>query len=171
MKKQTHDKPEIPPTNNRELINIAREGLSKAADAAIDRELATDDGEDYGLYSVTDAVKRLAALHQRRMMIMYKLGLGAEGARHHADDTWRAALPEITNKHNALIYIAAIAWGMRNRIIDTNEAKTMIFLVQTQLTVLKADSTSILRDGTLPVDDRQLPLPGLTASGSEGDDA
>ena len=62
--------------------------------------------------------------------------LSIREARVNAGRVWRAELPELTDLSSVLTYIALIAWGQRLRILDVSEAKTMMFMAQTQLTAL-----------------------------------
>jgi len=57
--------------------------------------------------------------------------------RENAANCFRAAMPELSDRASVLAYIACVAWALRMRVIEPSEAKTMMFMAQTQLTALK----------------------------------
>jgi hypothetical protein len=95
-------------------------------------------------------------------------------ARENAGRMWRIDLPELTSKHEVLAYIACVAWGQRMRILDAAEVKSMIFMAQTQLSVLKqtVPSGAGKLSAVNGVDADQEPmLPGLTPINQMADPA
>lgn len=65
-------------------------------------------------------------------------------ARVYADDQlgfalamWRATLPDLLDRHSAQQYVACIAWGMKYGLLDANTAKSMMYVAQNLLTVLR----------------------------------
>jgi hypothetical protein len=70
--------------------------------------------------------------------------------RKRAGDLWRAVLPDILDRRTTTAYIACIAWGSKMQILSPVEAKTMMFMAQTQLTVLKAMSDNPERSTAPP---------------------
>ena len=82
-------------------------------------------------------------------------------AKENAGRMWRIDLPELTSKHNVIAFIACVAWGQRMRILDAAEVKTMIFMAQTQLSVLKQTVPAGKLKTVEGVADTEPLLPGL----------
>jgi len=57
--------------------------------------------------------------------------------RRKAADLWRAVLPDLVDHRTTLAYIACIAWGTKMQLLTPQETKAMMFMAQTQLTVLR----------------------------------
>lgn len=54
-----------------------------------------------------------------------------------ASALWSAALPDPIDNPSTVAYIACVAWGARMRLLTPQETKAMMFLAQTQLSVLR----------------------------------
>lgn len=54
-----------------------------------------------------------------------------------ASDLWRAVLPDLVDHRTTLAYIACIAWGNKMQLLSPADTKAMMFMAQTQLTVLR----------------------------------
>lgn len=91
----------------------------------------------YATMSVSQLIGHLQAVHTRTILEMSALGLPATAAQEHANLRWRAELPDLIDRHSVMQFIALVAWGTRNRVLDAAEGKMLIFLAQTQLSVLK----------------------------------
>ena len=90
-----------------------------------------------GKETITETIERLMNIYAESLVRFQKEPRMTQAqARQNAGGIWRAELPELTDLESVLTYIALIAWGLRLRILDTGEAKTMMFMAQTQLTAL-----------------------------------
>ncbi|MGB7547380.1 MAG: hypothetical protein WBM14_06510 [Terracidiphilus sp.] len=94
---------------------------------------------DYSEMGVREVLDHLATVYANALVSMAEiLNLDPVTARKSAGNLWRTELPELTDRHSVVIYIACVAWGQRLGILDPAEVKTMIFMAQTQLSVLKS---------------------------------
>ena len=84
----------------------------------------------------------------------------ASGAESYAANCWRQALPELSTHRDVLTFIACIAWGARNRIIAPQDAKMLMYVAQTQLTVLKLIRSAEREQTPLPLLPSHLSLGG-----------
>ena len=137
------EKADIPP----KLKAAARAALAEGQAWAIKQprvELQT-----FALLTVGEAITHLAQQRNEELLRVGAMGIPPGAAIDHANAAWRESLPELVDKHSVLIYLAAVAWGMRNRLLKPDEAKLMIFLAQTQLTVFKMDIPGPLQAGAL----------------------
>ncbi|HWA94369.1 MAG TPA: hypothetical protein VG844_07180 [Terracidiphilus sp.] len=97
------------------------------------------------------AVKILAEYHMEALRYGLHVHHGdASGADNYAANCWRQALPELSTHRDVLTFIACIAWGARNRIIAPQDAKMLMYVAQTQLTVLKLISSAEREPTPLP---------------------
>jgi hypothetical protein len=147
----------VPP----KLQEAAKDTLARArVEAIISPNVPLD---TFNLVTVSEAVQLLAQHRNHEQLRMNAMGLPAAAAAEHADNFWRQSLPDLADKHSVLIYLACVAWGMRCRILRPDEAKLMIFLAQTQLTVFKMDVPGPLQSGALRAPERpEIPDAQLT---------
>lgn len=70
-----------------------------------------------------------------RLTLMQEFDAGE--IKRKASDLWRAVLPDLVDHRTTLAYIACIAWGTKMQLLQPQETKAMMFMAQTQLTVLR----------------------------------
>jgi hypothetical protein len=92
---------------------------------------------DYSALEIGQVVDACMETYGNTLKTLLDLNMDPSLARENAGRMWRIDLPELTSKHEVLAYIACVAWGQRMRILDAAEVKSMIFMAQTQLSVLK----------------------------------
>ena len=93
---------------------------------------------DYANLGPTQIVALCGNLYQECFVSMMSSPyMEGPEAKRRAGDEWRAILPDITDRRTTLAYIACVAWGAKMGILTTLEVKTMMYLAQTQLSVLK----------------------------------
>jgi hypothetical protein len=147
-------------------IETVHPKLQEAAQAAL-RELEKNSllgampAAEFRHLTVGEAIAYLAAHRSNNLFRLTAIGYNHAAAEQQADQMWREALPDLVDKHTVLIYLAAVAWGMRSRILNGNEAKLMIFLAQTQLTVFKMEIPGPLQAGALRAPVEQSPQMSL----------
>ena len=93
---------------------------------------------DYSRLQIGEIICLLTNIYAKELYRLKHLpGMPEDLARQNAGSALLTMLPELVDKHHVLAYIACVAWGQRMRILQSGEAKAMIFLAQTQLSVLK----------------------------------
>jgi hypothetical protein len=117
----------------RALEHLRREGLD------LERE---PEPIRFAQLTVANAVDCLARLRAHWYMRLSAVGLSSVLAQEHADNQWRESLPELTDNRSVPIYLACIAWGLRQQILEPGEAKLMVLLAKTQLEALRTCSGS-----------------------------
>lgn len=151
--------PAIPPTPERTALYERHPLLSQTSDS---QPLVCI---DYSRMQIREIVESCMNLYRATLLeLTDKLRLDPLTAKKSAANAWKADLPELADKHSVLAYIACVAWGQRMGLLEPTEVKTMIFMAQTQLSVLKqsiAISPGAGRISALAAtEDRQLALPG-----------
>jgi len=137
------------PETKRWLRGI-REELKSPADRALERAAREVTAENWRrkqprtrLYSGMTVAEIIATVMREYTGLVVALiedGHAEQAAEAHAARAWRNALPELTDRDSVLAFIACVTCGLKLQILSATEAKTMIFLAQTQLGALKAIS-------------------------------
>lgn len=81
---------------------------------------------------------------------MKELDYDRAEAKQRAAEVWRAILPDLITKENTLAYIACVSMGLRIGILNGADAKTMMFIAQTQLSAFKVDASAASKPGLAP---------------------
>jgi hypothetical protein len=93
---------------------------------------------DYKGRGIADIVAMAMKEYGDELVLRLDQGWDTEPAKRKAAEVWRAVLPDLTDRTTILAYIACVSWGMRMQLLTAVDAKTMIFLAQTQLSALKS---------------------------------
>jgi hypothetical protein len=67
-----------------------------------------------------------------------------------ASDLWRAVLPDLVDHRTTLAYIACIAWGTKMQLLTPQDTKAMMFMAQTQLSVLRGMADAMPKPKPIP---------------------
>lgn len=93
--------------------------------------------QDYSGMSIPEVVAHTMNVYAQALKALVDLKMDHAVAKENAARLWRAELPELTDRRSVVAYIACVAWGQKMRLLEPAEIKVMIFMAQTQLTVLK----------------------------------
>ena len=87
----------------------------------------------------TDQIVRALASQYAVALKFFNGQRGADPvlARQNAVNVWQSLLPEMIDVYQTRAFIACVAWGHKMKLLTPQDAKIMIFMAQTQLTLLK----------------------------------
>jgi hypothetical protein len=93
---------------------------------------------DYRSLSIEQAVSRAAEIYSNALAEeLVKADFDKTETGEYAAAIWRAHLPDLLDRPSAQQYVACVAWGMKFGLIDANQAKSMMYIAQNLLTVLR----------------------------------
>ncbi|MDR3792416.1 MAG: hypothetical protein P4L03_03455 [Terracidiphilus sp.] len=93
---------------------------------------------DYRGLSIEQAVSRSAEIYSNALAEeLVKADFDKTYTGEYAAAIWRAHLPDLLDRPSAQQYVACVAWGMKFGLIDANQAKSMMYIAQNLLTVLR----------------------------------
>ena len=98
--------------------------------------------QDYRGLSIEQAVSRCAEAYSAAMVqAIHEAGyeLKPEEVKEYASAVWRCSMPDLLDKHSARQYVACVAWGLKMSLIDANTAKSMMYIAQLLLSVLRIE--------------------------------
>jgi hypothetical protein len=93
---------------------------------------------DYSGVPVAGVIQRTAKIYADALAdYLRTLDYDRAEASRRAAALWRGVLPELVDRQSTVAYVACVSWGLRMNLLTPTEAKTMMFIAQNQLTVLK----------------------------------
>jgi hypothetical protein len=93
---------------------------------------------DYRHLTIEEAVSRSAEIYSNALAEeLVEADFDKTNTGEFAASVWRAHLPDLLDRPSAQQYVACVAWGMKFGLIDANTAKSMMYIAQNLLTVLR----------------------------------